>query len=133
MKKVERWKMEMPREEEMLAKDKYTVFDRKVKRYRKGIHSTSFPGSGFQAELCRTGEGVRRRGNGLSLTLYRGTQVDESEPEAQPAGFLGKAVLLNLGLQRCILSVRLWLAWDGLALVSCFDTRRSPSPLLCFK
>jgi hypothetical protein len=39
MKKVERWKLEMPTEEEMLPKDKYTVFDRKVKRYRKGIHS----------------------------------------------------------------------------------------------
>jgi hypothetical protein len=39
MKKVERWKEEMPTEGEMLAKDKYTVFDRKVKRYRKGIHS----------------------------------------------------------------------------------------------
>jgi hypothetical protein len=31
----------MPTEGEMLAKDKYTVFDRKVKRYRKGIHSKS--------------------------------------------------------------------------------------------
>lgn len=39
MKKVERWKTEMPTEQEMLPKDKYTVFDRKVKRYRKGIHS----------------------------------------------------------------------------------------------
>lgn len=39
MKKVDRWKMEMPTEQEMLPKDKYTVFDRKVKRYRKGIHS----------------------------------------------------------------------------------------------
>ncbi|KAL6711518.1 54S ribosomal protein L31, mitochondrial [Coniothyrium glycines] len=38
MKKVERWKVEMPTEAEMLPKDKYTVFDRKVKRYRKGIH-----------------------------------------------------------------------------------------------
>ena len=38
-KAVERWKMEMPREEEMLPKDKYTVFDRKEKKYRKGIHS----------------------------------------------------------------------------------------------
>jgi hypothetical protein len=42
MKKVERWKIEMPTEAEMLPKDKYTVFDRKVKRYRKGIHS-EFP------------------------------------------------------------------------------------------
>lgn len=39
MRKVVRWKVEMPTEEEMLPKDKYSVFDRKVKRYRKGIHS----------------------------------------------------------------------------------------------
>lgn len=38
---VERWKAQMPKEEEMLPKDKYTIFDRKEKRYRKGIHSTS--------------------------------------------------------------------------------------------
>ena len=37
---VERWKAEMPTEAEMLPKDKYTMFDRKAKRYRKGIHST---------------------------------------------------------------------------------------------
>ena len=39
MKRVERWKEQMPTEAEMRPKDKYTVFDRKVKRYRKGIHS----------------------------------------------------------------------------------------------
>ena len=39
-KAVERWYSEMPREEEMLPKDKYTIFDRKEKKYRKGIHST---------------------------------------------------------------------------------------------
>ncbi|KAF2681713.1 mitochondrial ribosomal protein L31 [Lentithecium fluviatile CBS 122367] len=38
MKKVVMWKAEMPTEQEMLPKDKYSVFDRKVKRYRKGIH-----------------------------------------------------------------------------------------------
>ena len=32
-------KAEMPTEEEMLPKDKYTIFDRKEKKYRKGIHS----------------------------------------------------------------------------------------------
>ncbi|KAI4171930.1 MAG: hypothetical protein LQ346_008683 [Caloplaca aetnensis] len=37
-KEVERWKAGMPREEEMRPKDKYTIFDRKEKRYRKGIH-----------------------------------------------------------------------------------------------
>jgi hypothetical protein len=39
-KAVDRWYREMPREEEMLPKDKYTIFDRKEKSYRKGIHST---------------------------------------------------------------------------------------------
>jgi len=36
---VERWKAEMPTEQEMLPKDKYTIFDRKEKKYRKAIHS----------------------------------------------------------------------------------------------
>lgn len=38
-KAVERWKEEMPVEQEMVPKDKYTIFDRKEKKYRKGIHS----------------------------------------------------------------------------------------------
>lgn len=38
-KAVERWKAEMPTEQEMLPKDKYTIFDRKERKYRKGIHS----------------------------------------------------------------------------------------------
>ena len=38
-KAVDRWYQEMPREEEMVPKDKYTIFDRKEKKYRKGIHS----------------------------------------------------------------------------------------------
>ncbi|KAF1988824.1 mitochondrial 54S ribosomal protein YmL31 [Aulographum hederae CBS 113979] len=37
-KNVERWKNEMPTEAEMLPKDKYTMFDRKERRYRKGVH-----------------------------------------------------------------------------------------------
>ncbi|WEW57104.1 hypothetical protein PRK78_002564 [Emydomyces testavorans] len=39
-KAVARWYNEMPREEEMLPKDKYTIFDRKEKKYRKGIHTS---------------------------------------------------------------------------------------------
>ena len=31
----------MPREEEMVPRDKYTMFDRKEKTYRKGVHSES--------------------------------------------------------------------------------------------
>lgn len=38
-KAVERWKAEMPIEQEMLPKDKYTIFDRKEKKYRKSIRS----------------------------------------------------------------------------------------------
>ncbi|KAJ5335964.1 54S ribosomal protein [Penicillium brevicompactum] len=37
-KAVSRWYAEMPREEEMLPKDKYTLFDKKEKSYRKSIH-----------------------------------------------------------------------------------------------
>ncbi|WYZ40056.1 hypothetical protein EsH8_IV_000397 [Colletotrichum jinshuiense] len=35
---LEQWKSEMPTEAEMLPRDKYTMFDRKEKKYRKGIH-----------------------------------------------------------------------------------------------
>ena len=38
-KAVNRWYAEMPREEEMLPKDKYTLFDKKEKSYRKSLHS----------------------------------------------------------------------------------------------
>lgn len=42
MKELERWKEEMPKEEEMGPRDKYWFFDRKVRGYRKGVHSKSF-------------------------------------------------------------------------------------------
>lgn len=51
LKQLERWKAEMPTEAEMLPKDKYTMFDRKAKRYRKGIHSTL--GSAWPSELIQ--------------------------------------------------------------------------------
>lgn len=38
-KSVARWFDEMPREEQMRPKDKYTVFSRYARKYRKGIHS----------------------------------------------------------------------------------------------
>ena len=38
---LRRWREEMPTEREMLPRDKYTMFDRKEKTYRKGIHSES--------------------------------------------------------------------------------------------
>ena len=38
IKLIEHWKAQMPTEGEMLAKDKYSMFDRKAKGYRKGVH-----------------------------------------------------------------------------------------------
>jgi hypothetical protein len=82
MKKVERWKVEMPTEQEMLPKDKYTVFDRKVKRYRKGIHSkwfSRFDGVWKSGSEIRESEERRQLGNGLGIwghgltILNRGT------------------------------------------------------------
>lgn len=35
---LERWKAEMPTEAEMLPRDKYSIFDKKVRGYRKGVH-----------------------------------------------------------------------------------------------
>ncbi|MCJ1364672.1 hypothetical protein MMC16_003787 [Acarospora aff. strigata] len=43
-KALERWRREMPVEREMVPRDKYSIFDRKVKGYRKSIHSEFFPG-----------------------------------------------------------------------------------------
>lgn len=42
-KPIVRWREEMPTEAEMVPKDKYTVFDRKEKRYRKSIRSMYIP------------------------------------------------------------------------------------------
>ena len=36
---IERWKKDMPGHDEMVPRDKYTIFDRKVRGYRKSIHS----------------------------------------------------------------------------------------------
>jgi hypothetical protein len=93
--------MEMPTEEEMLPKDKYTVFDRKVKRYRKGIHSESLLRSLMEIGGLKVG-GKTRMGGGIPiarisvsncvcvLTGSRGTKVDEGQPETQSSGFLGR-------------------------------------------
>jgi hypothetical protein len=47
LKSVEIWREAMPTEAEMLPRDKYTMFDRKEKKYRKGIHSEWFPPPAF--------------------------------------------------------------------------------------
>lgn len=72
-KATERWKAEMPTEAEMRPKDKYTMFGRYEKDYRKSIHS-EFLGSG--AVRC-------------GLIAGRIAKMDESVAEAEPAGLLG--------------------------------------------
>jgi hypothetical protein len=70
---LDRWKAEMPTEAEMLPKDKYTMFDRKAKRYRKGIHSAYL--------MKQHNLNYRFIFWGMSwtvlLTGYRTTKVDE--------------------------------------------------------
>lgn len=38
MKLLARWKTDMPTEGEMLPRDKYSIFDKKVRGYRKSVH-----------------------------------------------------------------------------------------------
>lgn len=79
---LEQWKAEMPTEAEMLPKDKYTLFDRKAKRYRKGIHSTSLSG-----ESRWSVRGLLAN----DLLLYRAAQVDQGFSESQSSWFLSGA------------------------------------------
>ena len=71
---LERWKAEMPTEAEMLPKDKYTMFDRKAKRYRKGIHSAP-----NHCDITR---------NLTDFILHRAAQMDPSIAETQPSRLL---------------------------------------------
>lgn len=79
LKALERWKEEMPTEAQMLPKDKYTLFDRKAKRYRKGIHSMLFLGR------CVTWV---RHGILTYYPLSRAAKVDSCLAKSQPAGLL---------------------------------------------
>ena len=87
-KAVERWKAEMPTEQEMVPKDKYTMFDRKEKRYRKGVHSEWT----FWIVLGAIA-GLKGEWQVLSMGLIgvrnRATKVDESQPESESSRFLG--------------------------------------------
>lgn len=63
-KSIQRWYAEMPREEEMLPRDKYTIYDRKERSYRKGIHSMFFSFFFFGG-----GGGLSRPSLGLGIAL----------------------------------------------------------------
>lgn len=64
----------MPTEQEMLPKDKYTIFDRKEKKYRKAIHSKHY----------RT----KMEAESAILTLCRAPKVDPTFPAPQPTRIL---------------------------------------------
>ena len=81
--KLERWKEEMPTEAEMRPKDKYTMFDRKEKRYRKGIHSRS------------TLLEVVRPCQELIGGAGRTAKVDEGQSEDKSTGLLMKDLALG--------------------------------------
>jgi hypothetical protein len=84
IKLIERWKAEMPTEAEMLPRDKYTMFDRKEKKYRKGIHSKSPPVPPSEHS---------------SLTDHispRAAQVDQSLSTCQPSWFLDHLLTLSV-------------------------------------
>lgn len=95
----------MPKEQEMVPRDKYTIFDRKEKKYRKAIHSRP----------------LRTPTDGQSdiLTLLRTAQVDESFSTCQPSGILecrGDKVdctILRLWILHCMAGVYGRLMYDG--------------------
>lgn len=74
-KPVTRWFNEMPREEEMLPKDKYTIFDKKEKKYRKGIHSEC-SSSRPRSKLASVDPRAFRQGRKRKLTLQIPIQTE---------------------------------------------------------
>lgn len=84
---MERWYAEMPREEEMLPKDKYTIFDKKEKHYRKSIHSMSFLAICWLLVVKGSMDDVDR------LYSYRAAQVDSCQPACESPWFLGSEIL----------------------------------------
>lgn len=105
---LERWKAEMPTEEEMLPRDKYTMFDRKAKRYRTGIHST------FCHDDCDSTTGK------IVLTFWkRAAQVDESIATCQPSWLLSlEDEMPNLlrrknGHTTILYKLSCWGHWEG--------------------
>jgi hypothetical protein len=105
IKPVERWKAEMPKEQEMVPRDKYTIFDRKEKKYRKAIHSRQLP--------------VPIDAKTDILTLHRITQVDESFSACQPPWILELrwdgvgCTILWLWILQCMAGVYGRLMYDG--------------------
>ena len=77
----------MPSEEEMVPRDKYTIFDRKEKRYRKGIHSELYPTpfslllGGVVKVECGRGQWEERRSSRADVECGRVAEVDKGVAE----------------------------------------------------
>jgi Mitochondrial ribosomal protein L31 len=86
-KAVERWKEEMPKEAEMRPKDKYTIFDRKERGYRKGIHSEfpAFAASRLESWGCLEGSWT---GLDWADVSDRTSKMDSSLPAGEPTRLL---------------------------------------------
>ncbi|KAL8865113.1 MAG: hypothetical protein Q9174_007063, partial [Haloplaca sp. 1 TL-2023] len=87
-KELERWQREMPTEAEMRPKDKYTMFDRKEKRYRKGVHSMSLP-LYLPFPLLLGKEGWRCVWGGSDALSYYGTDGGRGRDERAELGGAG--------------------------------------------
>ncbi|KAI9167419.1 54S ribosomal protein L31 [Paramyrothecium foliicola] len=93
---LERWKAEMPTEAEMLPRDKYTMFSRTAKRYRKGIHSESplllcpAIGAGFTSQSSL--DSVHAW---ILIMESRTAEVDKGLAKNQPSWFLRWTAFTN--------------------------------------
>lgn len=95
---VERWKLEMPTEAEMEPRDKYTLFDRKANKYRKGVHSTFITSISLFSSTCFVfcffcfffSVSIYVRSTALSSDhdRCRGAQMDADQPASQSAWVL---------------------------------------------
>ncbi|KAJ9628405.1 hypothetical protein H2204_009242 [Knufia peltigerae] len=99
-KAVDRWYQEMPREEEMLPKDKYTIFDRKEKRYRKGIHK-SVSDSTHLASRSRLRRPDYIHMDGLFLPGFWILQVPLDDAEGDSQSRSGTAVAIPFSHSIC--------------------------------
>lgn len=106
IKLIERWKAEMPTEQEMLPRDKYSMFDRKAKHYRKGVHSWSYP------VLCSVPV------PSADIYSHRAAKMDESQPETQSTWIL-RLVCDSLGAYENGILRRLGLLGSGVAYFVC--------------
>lgn len=94
----------MPTEAEMLPKDKYTMFDRKAKRYRKGIHSTLLVGARKGVARCVADLGLQSSPSGPV------SPRDSTRPDTRRRGGGGAACMCMLCLYYTMRNIR---RYDG--------------------